>query len=87
MIKIVQSITYRLYRPTALDSFQMMDRPIRPTTPNTVMYDEEEAPRMKAKGGGRQDNSLTPPAPVYVAPLTDSSGKSTLGTTDFLWYP
>ena len=51
------------------------------------MYDEEEAPRMKAKGGGRQDNSLTPPAPVYVAPLTDSSGKSTLGTTDFLWYP
>ncbi len=48
-----------------------MDRPMRPTTPNTVMYDEEEVPK-KSKSSMRSD--LAPPAPVYVAPVSDTSG-------------
>ena len=35
------------------------------------MYDEEEGHKMKAKSGV---NILAPPAPVYVAPVADSSG-------------
>ena len=45
---------------------------MRPTTPNTVMYDEEEVPK-KSKSSMRSD--LAPPAPVYVAPVSDISGK------------
>jgi hypothetical protein len=49
-----------------------MDRPIRSTTPNTVMYDDEDTPKMKSNGR-TANTGLAPPAPVYVAPLADAS--------------
>ena len=46
----------------------IMDDSVRPSTPNTVMYNEEIKPKMSQGFRPPSGNSLAPPAPTYKSP-------------------
>ena len=47
---------------------QSMDDRFRPSTPNTVMYNEDIKPKMSQGFRPPSGNSLAPPAPTYKSP-------------------
>jgi len=49
----------------------IMDDSVRPSTPNTVMYNEEIKPKMSQGFRPPSGNSLAPPAPTYKSPCPD----------------
>merc|ERR1712141_781449 len=48
-----------------------MDDRFRPSTPNTVMYNEDIKPKMSQGFRPSSGNSLAPPAPTYKSPSPD----------------